>query len=56
MAWCTACKKNFPEGTEVCPDCGDLLEKAAPKPESCDGNCAGCALACDSKKEEVESK
>jgi len=24
--------------------------------QECDGNCAGCALACDSKKEEVESK
>ncbi len=24
--------------------------------QECDGNCAGCSLACDSKKEEVESK
>ena len=27
MPWCTECKKSFPEGTEVCPDCGELLEK-----------------------------
>ena len=44
MAWCTECKKSFPEGTEVCPDCGELLEKKEPKPEGCDRNCASCAL------------
>ena len=47
MPWCTECKKSFPEGTEVCPECGELLEKNAPKPETCDGNCASCALHCD---------
>ena len=50
MAWCTECKKNFPEGTEVCPDCGELLEKNAPKPEGCDGNCASCTLHCDEEE------
>ena len=50
MAWCTECKKSFPEGTEVCPDCGELLEKKNPKIESCDGNCAACALRCDEEE------
>ena len=50
MAWCTECKKSFPEGTEVCPDCGELLEKNSPKPEGCDGNCASCTLHCDEEE------
>ncbi len=50
MAWCTECKKSFPEGTEVCPDCGELLEKNAPKPETCDGNCASCSLHCEEEE------
>ncbi len=50
MPWCTECKKSFPEGTEVCPDCGELLEKAAPKPAGCDGNCATCTLHCDEEE------
>ena len=50
MAWCTECKKSFPEGTEVCPDCGELLERTGQKPESCDGNCASCALHCDEEE------
>ena len=50
MAWCTECKKSFPDGMEVCPDCGELLEKNGPKPDSCDGNCASCALHCDEEE------
>ena len=50
MAWWTDCKKSFPAGTEVCPDCGELLEKNDPKPESCDGNCASCALGCSEEE------
>ena len=51
MAWCTECKKSFPEGTEVCPECGELLETKTPKPQSCDGNCASCALHCEEEDE-----
>ena len=48
MPWCTECKKSFPEGTEVCPDCGELQEAGkSPKPDACDGNCAACALHCE---------
>ena len=50
MPWCTECKKTFPEGTEVCPDCGELLEKVSPKPDNCDGNCASCTLHCDEEE------
>lgn len=50
MAWCTECKKSFPEGTEVCPDCGELLEALTPKPDTCDGNCASCALHCEEEE------
>ena len=50
MAWCTECKKDFPEGTQVCPDCGELLEKVSPKPDNCDGNCASCTLHCDEEE------
>ena len=50
MAWCTECKKGFPEGTEVCPDCGELLEKKDPKGAGCDGNCASCALRCEEEE------
>ncbi|MBR4691560.1 MAG: hypothetical protein IKP17_02250 [Oscillospiraceae bacterium] len=50
MAWCTECKKDFPEGTQVCPDCGELLEPSAPRPEGCDGNCDTCALHCQEEE------
>ena len=50
MAWCTECKKDFPEGTQVCPDCGELLEASVPRPEGCDGNCASCALHCQEEE------
>ena len=50
MAWCTECKKSFPEGTEVCPVCGELLEKKTPKSPECDGNCASCTLHCDEEE------
>ena len=51
MAWCTECKKSFPEGTEVCPDCGELLESKGPRPDACDGNCAACAFRCEEEDE-----
>jgi len=50
MAWCTECKKSYPEGTEVCPVCGELLEAGVPKPDSCDGNCDSCALHCEEEE------
>ena len=50
MAWCTECKKFFPEGTEVCPDCGELLEAAVPKPDSCTGDCSSCAIHCQEEE------
>ena len=50
MPWCTECKKSFPEGTEVCPDCGELLEAVAARPDNCDGNCASCTLHCEDEE------
>ena len=50
MAWCSDCKKSWPEGTEICPDCGELLEAGTPKPSTCDGNCESCALHCEEEE------
>lgn len=45
MTWCTECKQSYPDGTEVCPVCGELLDERQ-RPESCDGNCASCGMGC----------
>ena len=46
MPWCMNCKKVFPAGTEICPDCGDLLETGKPA-EGCSGDCSTCAMCGD---------
>ena len=46
MPWCSNCEKVFPAGTEVCPDCGELLEASVPKGDVCDGNCSACSARC----------
>ncbi len=51
MPWCPDCEKSFPAGTEVCPVCGELLEAAVPKSDTCDGNCAACPVHCAEEDE-----
>ena len=46
MPWCMHCKKVFPAGLEICPDCGDLLETGKPA-EGCSGDCASCNLCAE---------
>ncbi len=46
MPWCLNCERSFPAGTEVCPDCGELLEAKPPKGDLCDGNCSTCSVHC----------
>lgn len=61
MAWCTECKKRYPDTLEICPECGDLLEKEERETEkpaaeacsscaggegSCSGDCSSCSGDC----------
>lgn len=46
MPWCMNCKKIYPAGTEICPDCGDLLEDGKPA-EGCSGDCSTCGICTD---------
>ena len=46
MPWCMNCKKIYPAGTEICPDCGDLLEDGKPA-DGCSGDCSTCGICTD---------
>ncbi len=53
MAWCTECKKEYEDGLEVCPVCGELLEVSRNSPD-CDGACETCSLNCSSHTEDCD--
>jgi hypothetical protein len=53
MAWCTECNKEYGDGLEICPICGDLLE-VSKGTQGCDGSCASCSLGCDSSVQDDE--
>lgn len=69
MAWCTECKKHYPSDLEICPDCGDLLEKDGGEEEAaavsacsscgsaeggCSGDCATCGESCSLHEHDEE--
>ena len=51
MAWCMSCRKVFSSGTEICPDCGDLLETGEPPKSICNGDCGNCVSHCEDSEE-----